>query len=137
MEFSVSDSTSISPISLGSLYSKASSLFRRVEEESPVDVECFKDAIRAVEVALERVKLEGCFSSNEVIDDVSTNSLGYLFLPFWYGKICAKCPIPTDRLVYLTNANAHFSSFIEKCKNLHILREDELDFSEIQVIMET
>ena len=134
MEFSVVDDRSTSPVSLASVFPKASSLFRQVAEDDRVDDECFIEALRAIEVAQQRVIVEGCFSSNETIDDISTNSLCYLFLPFWYGKICSKCPLPSERLGYLLKANTYFSDFIEKCKKLHILREDELDNSEIQVI---
>ena len=60
------------------------------------------------------------------MDDVSTGALQYLFLPYYYAKVCSKCPILSRRMHYLQVANGYLQRYVERCVKLHAVDESEV-----------
>lgn len=113
----------------------ASAMYRAVvdkysEFENNAEVQkdetAFYDLVRCLDAAIEHVDREGLISANELADDIATSTLQFLFLPYYYAKLCGRCPVLSRRLHYLTIANAYMHRFVERCSKLRIVSEEDV-----------
>ncbi|CAD6188044.1 unnamed protein product [Caenorhabditis auriculariae] len=64
----------------------------------------------------------GLFSSNELIDDVPTDSLSFLLLPCYLGVLHQNITTePKVKLAELERATIYYQSFLERARNLKII----------------
>uniref|UniRef100_T1PAA3 TAP42-like family n=1 Tax=Musca domestica TaxID=7370 RepID=T1PAA3_MUSDO len=78
-----------------------------------------KDGIKNFELATTIVSQVNMFSANEFIDEVPTESLQYLLLPFFLGKLTLKCH-KEERLDVLRKAEVYFKDFLQRCQNYEL-----------------
>ncbi|XP_053959342.1 immunoglobulin-binding protein 1 [Anastrepha ludens] len=74
-----------------------------------------KDVMSKFEAATTFVNRIGLFSPNELIDEVSTDSLQYLLLPFFLGKTALRLK-QEDRGEVLQIAEVYFKDFLQRCE---------------------
>lgn len=75
-----------------------------------------------IDEVMERADREGIISSNESVDDISTGTLHYLFLPYFYAKVCGRCPV----LARLAVSNAYMHRYLERCFKLRVVSEEDV-----------
>ncbi|KAM7351773.1 immunoglobulin binding protein Tap42 [Cochliomyia hominivorax] len=73
-----------------------------------------KLAMEQFEMATTIVSQIGMFSSNEIIDEVATESLQYLLLPYFLGKLAMQRN-EQDRADALRIAEIYFRDFLQRC----------------------
>ncbi|XP_061396128.1 immunoglobulin-binding protein 1 [Musca vetustissima] len=78
-----------------------------------------KDGIKNFELATKIVSQINMFSTNEFIDEVPTESLQYLLLPFFLGKLTLKC-YKEERGEVLGKAEVYFKDFLQRCQNYEL-----------------
>ncbi|XP_011189833.2 immunoglobulin-binding protein 1 [Zeugodacus cucurbitae] len=81
-----------------------------------------KDAMTKFEEATTVVNQIGLFSPNELIDEVSTDSLQYLMLPFFLGKVSLKLQ-QESRDEVLQIAEVYFKDFLQRCQEYELCEE--------------
>lgn len=123
------DATAVGGETLNQLYRKVYLAYNKFEDapELQRDEEVFYDLLEQITTVMDRASAEGLVSANEHIEDTSTNSLKYLFLPYYYARVCAKCPDFNRRLHYLTVSNGYLNAFMERCVKVGVLREEEVE----------
>ncbi|XP_075150575.1 immunoglobulin binding protein Tap42 [Haematobia irritans] len=88
-----------------------------------------KDAISNFEKTTTIVSQIGMFSSNEFIDEVPTDSLQYLLLPYFLGKLALKSH-KRDREEVLRLAEVYFKDFIQRCQDYELCDGPKKDTSD-------
>ncbi|XP_073823758.1 immunoglobulin-binding protein 1-like [Musca autumnalis] len=78
-----------------------------------------KDGIKNFELATKIVSQINMFSPNEFIDEIPTESLQYLLLPFFLGKLTLKCH-KEERLDVLRRAEVYFKDFLQRCQDYEL-----------------
>lgn len=81
-----------------------------------------KDTMTKFEEATTVVNQIGLFSPNELIDEVSTDSLQYLMLPFFLGKVSLKLQ-QESRGEVLQIAEVYFKDFLQRCQEYELCEE--------------
>ncbi len=109
------------------LFSKALDLFQKFDSGDSRDEEQFVNVIQSIERVQQKVASDHLFSSNEPIDEIPTPYLQYLFLPYWSGRTCAKCPVQSQRAAFLNKSNSYLTVYLDKCRSLHLLGEEEVE----------
>jgi hypothetical protein len=72
------------------------------------------------------IESEGLFSKNEELEDFSTSSIKYLSIKYYLGKVNTQMSNLYLRKTYLLKAKRYFLEFIEMCKEVRMLKEEEL-----------
>ncbi|CAD6997031.1 immunoglobulin-binding protein 1 [Ceratitis capitata] len=113
--------------SLLELFSKGWESFEELEETSlPFNSTEYqrkvKDAMSDFEKATTVINQIGLFSSNEIIDEISTDSLQYLLLPFFLGKVALKLQ-QEDRSEVLNIAEVYFKDFLQRCQEYELCED--------------
>ncbi|XP_037938338.1 immunoglobulin-binding protein 1 [Teleopsis dalmanni] len=122
---------------LKNIFSAGETLFDELEETSlpfssadfqnkvKQSIECFEDATRIVSEV-------GMFSPNELIDEVSTESVQYLLLPFYLGKLTLKLNTH-ERLEILKVAEVYFNDFLKRCNEYELCDNKNVEVEKSQV----
>ena len=131
MDFPVSTH---SDSSVSHLFSKTFDLFLNFDSGDAQDEELFNKVLQAIDETQQKVASGHLFSSNEPIDEIPTAYLQYLFLPYWNGKTCAKCPDQNQRSAFLKKSNTYFTVYLDKCRSLNLLRDEELELADDAVV---
>ncbi|XP_067621649.1 immunoglobulin-binding protein 1 isoform X4 [Eurosta solidaginis] len=84
-----------------------------------------KNTMSKFEAATTFVNQIGLFSPNELIDEVSTDSLQYLLLPFFLGKVALKLQ-HEDRGEVLKIAEVYFNDFLHRCKEYELCDDQKM-----------
>jgi hypothetical protein len=84
------------------------------------------ELIRKIEDSVRAVASEALFSNNEELDDISTETLKYLFLDYYYGKCLINIQDMDTRIKNLNSGKVALQHFIDKCKDYNLLHETEL-----------
>ncbi|XP_018783416.1 PREDICTED: immunoglobulin-binding protein 1 [Bactrocera latifrons] len=113
--------------SLQAIFSKGWEGFEELEETSlPFNSAEYqrkvKETMKKFEEATTIVNQIGLFSPNELIDEVSTDSLQYLMLPFYLGKIALKLQ-QESRDEVLQIAEVYFKDFLQRCQEYELCDE--------------
>lgn len=113
--------------SLQTIFSKGWEGFEELEETSlPFNSAEYQRKVKATmkkfEEATTVVNQIGLFSPNELIDEVSTDSLQYLMLPFYLGKISLKLQ-HESRGEVLQIAEVYFKDFLQRCQEYELCDE--------------
>ncbi|XP_017476112.1 PREDICTED: immunoglobulin-binding protein 1 [Rhagoletis zephyria] len=119
-----SDGEANSDQSLQGLFTKGWQAFEELEESSlPFNSREYqhkvKDTMSMLETSTTFVNKIALFSPNELIDEVSTDSLQYLLLPFFLGKVALKLH-QEDRGEVLHIAEVYFKDFLQRCEEYEL-----------------
>jgi hypothetical protein len=77
---------------------------------------------------LSRIQRNGIFSSNEEIDDISTQNLKYKFALYYLGACYRQCSDQTIRAVQLLKSRETMLQFLTDCQQIGVLDEEEKKF---------
>uniref|UniRef100_A0A1I8PG63 Immunoglobulin-binding protein 1 n=1 Tax=Stomoxys calcitrans TaxID=35570 RepID=A0A1I8PG63_STOCA len=88
-----------------------------------------KIGIQNFEIATTIVSQISMFSTNEFIDEVPTDSLQYLLLPYFLGKLTLKCH-KQERGEVLRLAEIYLRDFIKRCQDYELCEGPKQDESE-------
>jgi len=82
--------------------------------------------------ALQKVKAERIYSSNEEVDDINTEDLRFCLCEYFLGELIQKMSLPAanDRLEALRYAKARYRSFIETILHYNLLDKDDIPLVE-------
>ena len=122
--------TTTTPVeSLATMYRAMYHKYTQFENNTEIqsDEGCFYDLLNDIDQVQERADQEGVISKNETVDDINTGTLQYLFLPFFYAKVCGSCPVLVRRLHYLSIANGYMHRYVEKCVKTGVISEVEVE----------
>lgn len=109
-------------LSLPELFTVAHRQFTDVMDKGTLEED--STALADIENALNAVTEEAVFSKNEELDDIPTSSIKYLFLRYFLGMMHSK--VMSNRLEHLNSAKLHLLTYLETCKDLKVLHEDEI-----------
>lgn len=123
----IEDTQANSNQSLRVIFSKGWEEFEELEETSlPFNSAEYqrkvKETMKIFEEATTVVNQIGLFSPNELIDEVSTDSLQYLMLPFFLGKTALKLQ-HESRGEVLQIAEVYFKDFLQRCQEYELCEE--------------
>jgi len=110
--------------SLSQLFKKGWKEFGEIEESNePSNSETYQKKLKLCIETLIRcthmVNILGLFSSNEHIDEISTETVSYLLLPAFLGDLSLKL-ISEERKSSVGNALIYFRSFLKHCQDYSI-----------------
>ena len=89
------------------------------------------DLVR-IAIAVDRSAL---FSKNEELDDISTESLKYLYIDYYQGKLHTFVNARAKRKQHLQRGKAQLERFISRCNDLRIEGDNSSIFTADQVIL--
>ncbi|ALC39962.1 Tap42 [Drosophila busckii] len=75
-----------------------------------------KTAMGHFEQATTIVNQVGMFSPNELIDEVSTDSLPFMLMPYFLGKLCTKIHNPSCVIEPLELGETYFKDHLQRCQ---------------------
>jgi len=88
-----------------------------------------QDEVKAALLLFLKVKQtlssEGIISSNEEIDDINTNALKFLLVPFYLGDLLLAVAGTDGRLKRIKQAVGYFRAFLESCEEAKIMCDDD------------
>jgi hypothetical protein len=79
---------------------------------------------------MEHVRLQGAMSRNEEVDDMSTQALELICVPFYMSQLASRRVVNGDhsqRIRALTVSNAIMRKFLDFCENVGLIREEEIE----------
>jgi hypothetical protein len=113
---------------LSEWFEAALAAFSNLGQTGPVTEEVFSRALDVMVKTAEKVRGASIFSPNETLDDLSTSSIKYLYIPYFHAKICCQCPVLEKRRNYIVEGNGYMQAFLSKCVSLGgVLQPEELD----------
>lgn len=85
-----------------------------------------KKCIGLFEDATRLVSLVGMFSSNESFEEIPTENLRYLLLPFYLGQMTQRlCNVDREQVVEV--AEVYFKDFLSRCENYRLYEKADTD----------
>lgn len=79
-----------------------------------------KSAVKLLEDITQMVSIANLFSTNESIDEIATNDLKFLLLPFLLGNLTLKLS-SSDRNNVVQTSDIYFRDYIQRCKDYGIV----------------
>lgn len=102
--------------------------FHLAASESTADQETIRKGCEALRKCEEMVSKLGLFSSNETKEDISTNNLKYLLVPYYLADLTEK--LAHDDRIQITKASqAKLKEFMSFCEAMELVPEEELESS--------
>jgi len=83
------------------------------------------EALIKFENGSQLVEKESIFSKNEELDDIGTEFIKYITIPYYIGELHLKV-VDSDRVDQLTTAVRYFNQFLATCKKLKLVRKEDL-----------
>ncbi|KAL1344270.1 hypothetical protein AAHE18_08G034500 [Arachis hypogaea] len=114
-------------MTLPGLFEKARKIHATVTESGGADDETVRKGCEALEKCEEMVSKLGLFSPNETKDDISTNNLKYLLVPFYLAELTERIT-QDDRLQVIKASQAKLKEFISFCEAMELVPKEELEF---------
>ncbi|MED6149678.1 PP2A regulatory subunit tap46 [Stylosanthes scabra] len=114
-------------MTLPGLFEKARKIHAAVTESGGGDDATVRKGCEALEKCEEMVSKLGLFSSNETKDDISTNNLKYLLVPFYLAELTERIT-QDDRLQIIKASQAKLKEFISFCEAMELVPKEELEF---------
>eukprot|EP01041_Mallomonas_annulata_P015114 gene15114-32063_t len=118
--------------SLAGLYTSVERSFKATLDGNLSD-SGISDAIGKIQKAIKELDNQSLISSNEELEDIPTTSVKYLFLHYFLGKVLtnSNAKDPIMRKSSLENAKKELQIYLQICRNLYIIRdEDDIDNEE-------
>ncbi|KAF4380380.1 PP2A regulatory subunit TAP46 [Cannabis sativa] len=113
---------------LSALFDQARKIHQLATESCEADQEMVRKGCEALEKCEDMVGTLGLFSTNETKEDISTNNLKYILVPFYLGELTEKVE-EDDRIRILKTSQAKLKEFITFCETMELLPEEELEAS--------
>jgi len=111
---------------LGVLYERAHGLYDAiVVRQARSGDEVVVEALSMLEACKKRVSEEALFSINEELDEIATGCIKYLFLDYFLAKVHGQYIRLDGRRSHLLVARELFGDYLQCCKRLGVLHEDE------------
>jgi len=109
---------------LPQLFAKAWKDFLKIEDSTePSNAEPYQKNVKACMETLMRcthmVNILGLFSSNENINELSTETLSFLLLPAFLGELSLKV-MSKERTKNVTHSLVYFTSFLKHCRDYKV-----------------
>ncbi|XP_052866640.1 immunoglobulin-binding protein 1 [Anopheles cruzii] len=95
-----------------------------------------KKTMRIFEDATRLVSLVGMFSSNESLEEIPTENLRYLLLPFYLGQL-AKRLCNEDRKEVVQVADVYFNDFLNRCASYGLYNKPDKDTDSLTLAVES
>lgn len=114
-------------MSLSALFEQARKIHLTVTE-SGADQDLVKKGCEVLEKCEDMITKLGLFSSNETKDDISTNNLKYLLVPFYLAELTEKLA-QEERIQILKISQAKLKEFISFCEAMELVPQEELEAS--------
>lgn len=114
------------PQSLEELYALSLQKYENIViHQSQVGDSAVMDAIHVIESCRKRVTGESLFSKNEELEEYSTNSIKFLFLDYFLGKVHSQYLKLNSRKGHLLLSRELLIDYLEMCKRLGVLDDDD------------
>ncbi|MBA0571497.1 hypothetical protein Golob_001884, partial [Gossypium lobatum] len=117
----------VEDMSLSALFEQARKIHLTVTE-SGADQDLVKKGCEVLEKCEDMISKLGLFSSNETKDDISTNNLKYLLVPFYLAELTEKLA-QEERIQILKISQAKLKEFISFCEAMELVPQEELEAS--------
>ncbi|KAB2086002.1 hypothetical protein ERO13_A05G415000v2 [Gossypium hirsutum] len=117
----------VEDMSLSALFEQARKIHLTVTE-SGADQDLVKKGCEVLEKCEDMITKLGLFSSNETKDDISTNNLKYLLVPFYLAELTEKLA-QEERIQILKISQAKLKEFISFCEAMELVPQEELEAS--------
>ncbi|KAK5834631.1 PP2A regulatory subunit TAP46 -like protein [Gossypium arboreum] len=117
----------VEDMSLSALFEQARKIHLTVTE-SGADQDLVKKGCELLEKCEDMISKLGLFSSNETKDDISTNNLKYLLVPFYLAELTEKLA-QEERIQILKISQAKLKEFISFCEAMELVPQEELEAS--------
>ncbi|CAA7024757.1 unnamed protein product [Microthlaspi erraticum] len=99
--------------------------------ESRADQDVVKKGCGMLHKCEDMVGKLGLFSSNETKEDISTNNLKYLLVPYYLAELTEKV-IQEDRIPIVKVSHAKLKEFLSFCEAMELVPDEELEASSRQ-----
>ncbi|KAG8501943.1 hypothetical protein CXB51_004707 [Gossypium anomalum] len=117
----------VEDMSLSALFEQARKIHLTVTE-SGADQDLVKKGCEVLEKCEDMISKLGLFSSNETKDDISTNNLKYLLVPFYLAELTERLA-QEERIQILKISQAKLKEFISFCEAMELVPQEELEAS--------
>ncbi|TYJ38531.1 hypothetical protein E1A91_A05G449300v1 [Gossypium mustelinum] len=117
----------VEDMSLSALFEQARKIHLTVTE-SGADQDLVKKGCELLEKCEDMISKLGLFSSNETKDDISTNNLKYVLVPFYLAELTEKLA-QEERIQILKISQAKLKEFISFCEAMELVPQEELEAS--------
>ncbi|XP_073031176.1 PP2A regulatory subunit TAP46-like [Primulina eburnea] len=114
-------------ITLQILFEQAQKI-HQIASDSSIEQETVRNGCELLRKCEDMIGKLGLFSSNETKDDISTNNLKYLLVPYYLGELTEKNS-QENRIQILKASLARLKEFISFCEAMELVPEDELESS--------
>ncbi|XP_075502524.1 PP2A regulatory subunit TAP46 [Primulina tabacum] len=114
-------------ITLPILFEQAQKI-HQIASGSSIEQETVRKGCELLRKCEDMIGKLGLFSSNETKDDISTNNLKYLLVPYYLGELTEKNS-QENRIQILKASLAKLKEFISFCEAMELVPEDELESS--------
>jgi hypothetical protein len=94
--------------------------------ESSIDQDVVRKGCEILEKCEHMINKLGLFSANETKEDISTNNLKYLLVPFYLSELTEKV-VQDDRIQTLKFSQAKLEEFISFCEAMELVPKEELE----------
>ncbi|XP_077298692.1 immunoglobulin binding protein Tap42 isoform X2 [Arctopsyche grandis] len=123
-EFEPSEPSEVSEEKLSDIFDKALANYNQLLSKRSTcnDAELepeVRKCMEQFELATRLVSSAGVFSSNETLDDLTTESMKYLLLPAFLGHLALRI-ITGSRFEIVTISDVYFRDFIRRCKEYEL-----------------
>lgn len=110
---------------LAVLFQWLQTFHENLQHVTPASQSFFLAARKRLEAARRAVDILGLFSPNEDEDDLSTDTLRYLLVPYYEAEVLAHFAPrePSDRWSTLVLVMKHYDSFVSRCSQYKLLGE--------------
>jgi hypothetical protein len=114
--------------SLSSHFHEIETLWNRSVSQGFASEEERLQLIQSIISLLSRIQRNGIFSSNEEIDDISTQNLKYKFALYYLGVCYHQCADQTIRAAHLLKSRETMLNYLTDCAQIGVLDEEEKKF---------
>ncbi|EOA12519.1 hypothetical protein CARUB_v10026426mg, partial [Capsella rubella] len=123
--FPVMGGLAMEELPLSALFEQARKI-HLAASESGVDQDVVKKGCEMFQKCEDMIGKLGLFSSNETKEDISTNNLKYLLVPYYLAELTAKV-IQEDHIQILKAAYAKLKEFFTFCEAMELVPDEELE----------
>lgn len=115
-------------LSLKNVFQRGFGIFKKLEDsESPANTKQFQDDVseakNCLTTAIQMANELALFSTNEDLDDISTDNLRYLLLPALLGDLTLKS-CAGERIGVVKMSKVYLLDFLERCKMYGLFQQD-------------
>jgi len=84
-----------------------------------------RHALQLFDDVADLISQQQLFSTNEELDDIRTDLLRYLLVPYYQAELHLKV-VDNERLDHLNSAKLYFAHFLGRCEKLRLVHKDDI-----------